>query len=497
MVRIWFEKGCGDLGPPAGFPRLRIHKYGAVRGAPAFGPSWPRAARGWPCFFESGSAGTQIRPTLASAFSAAGGEARVQTLTASSVASATAFHHLLNWADAATNIQWAVNAATAGDTVLVSNGTYYLTNQINISAAITCASVNGKSVTIVDGNYPNYTNRCFEITAPATLSGFTVRNGYFFGTNGSIYGGGIYAHSSSLSTMVQDCRISDNTLSNSTTDLAYENYGGGISAVNAVVSNCEIVGNTLAASVIRGCGAYFGGNSTGVACMFTSNILIRGSDGDDSGQAVCLNSLSAGLNSSRILYHVSGIKTGISTVFIRRGTMRNTLVCNNKSLRGGVQTIYGAVIQNCTIVSNYGSTAGLPSGISIGCIYPYTTSLENVVCYLNTPGSGGESNFYASVGTTYTGYCSIVNSCIAPTSSFPTNVAGDYYSVNIESNPQFVNKDSNDFHLAQSSPCVNAGTNEDWMALDLDGHSRIDHFSRQVDMGCYEYLPQGMIISVP
>jgi len=52
-------------------------------------------------------------------------------------------------------------------------------------------------------------------------------------------------------------------------------------------------------------------------------------------------------------------------------------------------------------------------------------------------------------------------------------------------------------HLAQSSPCINSGTNEYWMNLDLDGRSRIDRFSGMVDMGCYEYLPAGIMFSVP
>jgi len=34
-----------------------------------------------------------------------------------------------NWVGAATNIQLAVNASTAGDMVLVTNGTYCLTNE--------------------------------------------------------------------------------------------------------------------------------------------------------------------------------------------------------------------------------------------------------------------------------------------------------------------------------------------------------------------------------
>ena len=57
-ARIWFKKSGGDLGPPAGFPRLRIQEYCASRGAPPSEPSLP-------CFFESACGGNQIRPAAA------------------------------------------------------------------------------------------------------------------------------------------------------------------------------------------------------------------------------------------------------------------------------------------------------------------------------------------------------------------------------------------------------------------------------------------------
>jgi hypothetical protein len=62
-----------------------------------------------------------------------------------------------------------------------------------------------------------------------------------------------------------------------------------------------------------------------------------------------------------------------------------------------------------------------------------------------------------------------------------------------------VAKNSGNYRLSQASPCVNAGLNQSWMsgALDLDGRSRIDHFNQIVDMGCYEFLPSGMLITVP
>jgi hypothetical protein len=67
----------------------------------------------------------------------------------------------------------------------------------------------------------------------------------------------------------------------------------------------------------------------------------------------------------------------------------------------------------------------------------------------------------------------------------------------IETNPRFVDKDTDNWRLTKGSPCVNTGANKAWMTLDLDGHSRIDRFSGIVDMGCFEYLSHGMIISVP
>jgi hypothetical protein len=81
-----------------------------------------------------------------------------------------------NWTTAGTNIIDVVNAAMTNSMsrlVWVSNGTYYLTNQVSITNDLTIQSVNGCNVTIVDGN--NYvgklvTNRCFYLVG-STLDG--------------------------------------------------------------------------------------------------------------------------------------------------------------------------------------------------------------------------------------------------------------------------------------------------------------------------------------
>ena len=97
----------------------------------------------------------------------------------------------LTWDTAATNIQDAIDAAAAGEFVLVTNGVYVaggkvmaedLTNRVALSKAVEVVSVNGYAVTVIQGMGATPTNglsavRCAWLTTNAILSGFTLTNG--------------------------------------------------------------------------------------------------------------------------------------------------------------------------------------------------------------------------------------------------------------------------------------------------------------------------------
>ena len=85
-----------------------------------------------------------------------------------------------SWATAATNIQNAVNAATAGDEIVVTNGTYNPVSVGLVRQPLSIRSVNGPQVSIISaGGRHGYA--CAHLTngfGSATLSGFTLRDGY-------------------------------------------------------------------------------------------------------------------------------------------------------------------------------------------------------------------------------------------------------------------------------------------------------------------------------
>ena len=153
-----------------------------------------------------------------------------------------------NWLTAATNIQDAVDAAVAGDTVLVTNGLYQtggravfgtMTNRVVIDRSVTLMSVNGPELTVIKGyQLPGVTNgdgaiRCVFLGDGAVLSGFTLTNGATC-TSGDYTreqgGGGIF------------CDYDYGTATNCILTGNSANRGGG--AQGGTLNDCILTGNS-------------------------------------------------------------------------------------------------------------------------------------------------------------------------------------------------------------------------------------------------------------
>lgn len=327
------------------------------------------------------------------------------------------------WEYAATNIQDAVDVASSGDTILVSNGVYssggvvvygFTTNRVAVTKPVTVRSLNGPQVTVIQGvniPRPNASSvRCVYLTNGASLIGFTLTNGGagpYYKIDGRYRGGaGVWCESTNA--MIYDCVIVG--CSANFYDSFGEGNGGG--TCYGTLSNCIISCNM----------AYAGGGAFGSVlnnCLLFSNTAQYQGGGTDSG---VLNNCVLILNST--LHWGGGVCNSI---------LNNCSVISNSSYLGG--GVYKSVLNNCIVYNNIGNTG---------------------VNHLNSTAR----------------YC-----CTTP---LPVGFG------NITNDPAFLDSTTGNFRLSSNSPCINAGNNAyNRNGLDADGNPRIA--GSTVDMGAYEF----------
>jgi hypothetical protein len=205
----------------------------------------------------------------------------------------------------ATNIQSAVGLAGDGDRVVIAEGHYILTSQIEVADAMEIAAASSANV-VVDGNG---STRCFLLNnVTSVLNRITITNGLASGGEG----GGVFCNGNLP--ILTNCVITD----------CQANMGGGVR------------GTTVYASRIEGNSANILGGGAEAAILYSCVVAFNTAQNDG-----------AGLDYSDAY---------------------NTLIYSNRVLTadgfGGGGTSFECKLVNCTIVNNYssGDGGGIESG---------------------------------------------------------------------------------------------------------------------------------------
>ena len=240
------------------------------------------------------------------------------------------------WSNAFHTIQAAVNASSSGDTVVVGDGTYVLTNVVTVAKGIRLTSLAGYEHTILDGNYPMTTNRCLYVShQDAMLDGFTITRGR---DNDS--GGGVYCYQAQL---IRNCVIVSNSADRGAGIVIYE---------DSTLQNCDIRYN-----MGGDCGGVAAFNGRILDCRITSNTA---SESLGVGGVLCVNAV---VSNSTISGN-SGLYYG--GLWFSGGTIKDSTICGNDGFYGSVYgQSPGGLLTDCHIVSNtaeYGGGIYLDTG---------------------------------------------------------------------------------------------------------------------------------------
>ena len=377
-------------------------------------------------------------------------------------------------------IQAAINAASPGDTILISDGTYKESINFN-GKAVTVTSVHGPAVTTIDGG--KLSTVVLFVTAETSasiLNGFTITNGFAgFQSPNFGEGGGIAVENASPT-------ITNNVI---TGNAGCEGVGIGIGFGSPLVQ-----GNTISNNTQAGCSGGIGGGGISIrgessGTQIISN-TISGNSMPAGGGGIALFAAGGPLIENNIFTGNNGFGQGGGIVMFNNASpqiINNIFVHNTAAQGGGLywlipQSTPGILLLNNTIVGN---TATQGSGVFNSGFASNATLQNNIIsgqpginavfCESfnnNAPPIFTANDVFTTDATPYGGIC-----------TDQTSVNG-----NISADPLLTDVAVENLHLQPLSPAIDAGSNTAPVTLplgDLDGHPRIHNAI--VDIGAFEF----------
>jgi hypothetical protein len=385
----------------------------------------------------------------------------------------------------------------------VEPGEYALTNQVNVTRAVRVQGVGGASQTFLSAQDNVWCLRMSNSLALADgltfrplgrydegfgafIVGGTIQNCNFTNFRVGYPGGAIVMSGGSVSNSIVTYRryptdgvavYGEGALISDCMVLGVQHSGGGtgISLTNSRLQNSVISGVLFGDNFSDG-PAVFAQSSSVVGCTISNNFNLGSGGGaylQDSFMDRCVISGNFGTGEC--------LGSGGGGIFEVNSVIRNSLITSNSltfnsgepscgNFGGGVYMRGGSLV-NCTVAGNSARVISNGTGGG-GGVLAESGGITNCIIYFNFLNVDNPSNNWFSTGAAIFDHC-----CTTPDPGGAGNITQD---------PEFVDRTNGNFHLASSSPCIDAGITQPWMigAQDLDGAQRVSGTS--VDIGAYE-----------